>query len=178
MNFRISKLQPSDALRYRALMLHAYASAPDAFTSTAEERAQEPESWWVARIADRTGLSQAFGAFRGSGDSELVGTVTIEFSAKPKTRHKALLIGMFVSASARGLGIGRALVQAALGEAEARPGVQVVTLTVTEGNAPAIGLYTACGFQAFGVEPMAIATPAGFLGKVHMWHRLPTHTTA
>ena len=54
----------------------------------------------------------------------------------------------------------------------------MVTLTVTEGNAPAIGLYTACGFQAFGVEPMAIATPAGFLGKVHMWHRLPTHTTA
>lgn len=63
---------------------------------------------------------------------------------------------------------------AALAAAFARPGVQVVTLTVTEGNAPAIALYEACGFEAFGTEPMAIATPEGFKSKVHMWLKLPT----
>lgn len=162
----VDRLTASDASRYRTLMLHAYESAADAFTSTPEERAAEPESWWVARIADPRGLSLAWGAFH---DGDLIGTVTIEFSAKPKTRHKAHLIGMFVKESARGLGAGKALLQAALAAAAARPGMRVVTLTVTEGNRPALALYASGGFTAFGVEPMAIATPEGFRSKVHMW---------
>jgi RimJ/RimL family protein N-acetyltransferase len=162
----IAPLRAANLARYRALMLHAYAAAPDAFTSTPEERAAQAEAWWLARMQDPKGLSQAFGAFAGD---ELVGTVTIEFSAKPKTSHKAHLIGMFVKESARGLGAGRALVDAALAAAAARPGVQVVTLTVTDGNEPAIKLYKACGFMSFGVEPMAIATPGGFKSKMHMW---------
>jgi ribosomal protein S18 acetylase RimI-like enzyme/mannose-6-phosphate isomerase-like protein (cupin superfamily) len=166
---RVDRLCAADAARYRTLMLHAYAAAADAFTSTPEERATEPEAWWVRRIDDPKGLSFAFGAFVGD---ELVGTVTVEFAAKPKTRHKAHLIGMFVHESARGLGAGRALVEAALAAAAAGEGVRVVTLTVTEGNAPAIALYEACGFRAFGTEPMAIATPEGLKGKVHMWLEL------
>jgi len=166
----IVRLGASDVPRYRELMLHAYAAAPDAFTSTREERAAEPLSWWLGRVEDPKGLSQAFAAIAGG---ECIGTVTIEFSAKPKTRHKAHLIGMFVRESARGLGAGRALVEAALGAAAARPGVQVVTLTVTDGNLPAIRLYEGFGFRSFGVEPMAIATPDGFRSKMHMWLRLP-----
>ncbi|MFM2059318.1 MAG: hypothetical protein RLY71_3703 [Pseudomonadota bacterium] len=166
----ITKLTVSDVPRYRELMLHAYATVPDAYTSTAEERAGEPHVWWAARIEDARGLSQAFGAEIGD---DLVGTVTMEYAAKPKTRHKALLIGMFVRESARGLGVGRALVQAALADAAGRAGLRVVTLTVTDGNAAATRLYESVGFSTFGVEPMAIATPAGFLAKRHMWLELP-----
>jgi RimJ/RimL family protein N-acetyltransferase len=172
---RIAALSAADAPRYRTLMLHAYASAADAFASTAEERAAQPESWWVARIADPMGLSQAFGAFDGE---ELVGTATIEFSAEPKTRHKALLIGMFVREADRGRGVGKAILRAALAAAAARSGVQVVTLTVTEGNFPAIALYEDFGFRVFGVEPMAIATTAGFNSRVHMWLPLSGAATA
>jgi ribosomal protein S18 acetylase RimI-like enzyme len=101
-----------------------------------------------------------------------VGTVALEFSAKPKTRHKALLIGMFVDDACRGQGAGGLLVEAALSAARARDGVRMVTLTVTEGNAAAIGLYERCGFRPFGIEPMAIATPDGYKRKVHMWASL------
>jgi ribosomal protein S18 acetylase RimI-like enzyme len=166
---RVSRLTATDAARYRAFMLHAYEAAADAFTSTAEERAAEPESFWVKRIADPGSLSVAFGAFI---EDELAGTVTIEFAAKPKTRHKAHLIGMFVSEALRGRGAGRALVEAALAAASERPGVLVVTLTVTQGNDAAIALYESCGFRTFGIEPMAIATPGGFRSKVHMWLQL------
>lgn len=175
MTLRIARLQASDVDRYRALMLHAYASAPDAFTSTPEERAAAPLAWWAGRLADPLGLSLALGAFV---DDALVGTVTVEFSAKPKTRHKAHLLGMFTHEASRGLGAGRALVRAALQAAGERPGVQVVTLTVTQGNGPAVRLYESCGFRAFGVEPMAIATPTGFLSKEHMWLQLPNATPA
>lgn len=168
---RIELLKASDLPAYKALMLHAYATAADAFTTTAEERAAEPDSWWLKRIADPTGLSLAFGAFV---ETNLVGTVTIEFAAKPKTKHKAHVIGMFVQESARGQGAGRLLLSAALEAALKRTGVLVVTLTVTEGNEGAIALYRACGFAAFGTEPMAIATPEGYKGKVHMWLQLST----
>ncbi|MFO1304938.1 MAG: GNAT family N-acetyltransferase [Burkholderiales bacterium] len=162
---RVAPLAAEDAARYRALMLHAYAAEPDAFTSTAEERAALPESWWIERLADPKGMSQAFGAFVGD---ELVGTVAIEFSAKPKTLHKAHLIGMFVDESARGLGAGAALMRAVLDHVARRPEVRTITLTVTQGNAPAVALYNRFGFREFGVEPMAIATAGGFKAKVHM----------
>lgn len=147
-------------------MLHAYEHAADAFTSTAEERAAEPLSWWEKRIADPQGLKVALGVH---DEGKLIGTVALEFSAKPKTRHKVLLIGMYVVPSGRSLGAGRALVDAAIDLARSRPGVTVMGLTVTEGNAPAIRLYKACGFQEFGTEPMAMLTSSGYRGKVHMW---------
>jgi GNAT superfamily N-acetyltransferase len=162
----VAPLVALDVPRYRELMLHGYTAAPDAFTSTAEERATEPDSFWLKRIGDPSAQSLAFGAFN---DGQLIGTVTVEFTAKPKTRHKARLIGMFVHESSRGLGAGAMLVQAALTAAKGRPEVRVVTLTVTEGNSPAVSLYERCGFRQFGVEPMAIATPEGYNSKVHMW---------
>lgn len=162
----IIALTADHAAQYRGLMLHGYEHAPDAFTSTPQERAAMPLSWWAQRIADPTGLGIAFGALDGEN---LVGTVALEFSAKPKTRHKAHLIGMYVLQAWRGHGLGRQLVAAALEHAAKRPGIALVTLTVSEGNAPAVALYESAGFQTFGVEPKAIRTSAGYIAKVHMW---------
>ena len=165
-SMRVALLSPADARQYRALMLHAYEQAADAFTSTVEERAVEPASWWRARIADPTGMAVAFGAFQGV---ELVGAVALEFSAKPKTRHKALLIGMYVLPDWRGSGAARALLQAAIDRCKSRGDILVMQLTVTDGNEPAIALYRSAGFAPFGTEPMAIRTADGFRTKVHMW---------
>jgi ribosomal protein S18 acetylase RimI-like enzyme len=167
-------LATADAPRYRRLMLHAYEHASDAFTSTAQERAALPDAWWEKRIADPQGLSLAFGAF--ADDGTLAGTVALEFSAKPKTKHKALLIGMYVLEACRGKGLGKALLQAAVAHTERRAGVLVITLTVTDGNESAIALYTAAGFGVFGTEPMALHTPTGYRAKVHMWRRVGEHT--
>ena len=161
----ISLLTAADAVVYRELMLEAYVLASDAFTSTAEERAAEPESWWVKRIAHPLGLSAAFGVRDGT---ELLGAVALEYSAKPKTKHSVLLIGMYVREQARGKGLGKALLQAAVRHAEAREETKVITLAVTEGNTAAVHLYLSAGFRAWGLEPMAIATPSGFKAKVHM----------
>ena len=171
----VALLQASDATQYRKLMLQAYELAADAFTSTAAEREAEPDSFWVKRIADPSGMSAAFGAFEGK---KLVGTVALEFSAKPKTKHKALVIGMYVSPETRGTGAGRALLEAVIEYARAKEGTLQLTLTVTEGNAPAESLYTSAGFQSFGTEPMAIHTPGGYKAKVHMWLPLQCNASA
>jgi GNAT superfamily N-acetyltransferase len=167
---RITALTASDAPQYRALMLEAYVQAADAFTSTAQERAVEPLSWWAQRIASASGLSESFGAFEAE---RLVGSVALEYSAKPKTRHCALVIGMYVKPDARRHGAGARLMQAAIAAARARRGVHVLRLTVTQGNEAAIRLYESIGFSAWGVEPMAILTPSGYKAKVHMAMQLP-----
>jgi ribosomal protein S18 acetylase RimI-like enzyme len=162
----VSLLTPDHTPAYRDLMLEAYAGAPDAYTATAEERAAEPDSWWRQRVADPAGSTLCWGAF-DDGDT-LVGSVALEFGTRPKARHKALLIGMYVQPAARGRGLGDALLRAALQAAQARDGIRVVNLTVTEGNAAAIALYRRHGFVAWGTEPRAIASGDGFKAKVHM----------
>ncbi|WP_397533160.1 GNAT family N-acetyltransferase [Roseateles sp.] len=161
----ITTLTAADAAAYRALMLEAYEQAPDAFTTTAAERHAEPESWWVKRIGSAEGLATSFGAWQ---DKTLVGTVALEYSAKPKTRHAVLVLGMYVQPSQRGSGLGVALMQAAIAIASSRPGIRSLNLTLTEGNEPALRLYRSVGFVSWGVQPEAIRTDTGLKGKVHM----------
>ncbi|MDP1742194.1 MAG: GNAT family N-acetyltransferase [Polaromonas sp.] len=171
----VAVLTASDAAPYKALMLHAYENAADAFTSTPEERAKESDEWWVKRIAHPEGMTVAFGEFKGES---LVGTVALEFSAKPKTKHKALVVGMYVLPLLRGNGSARALLQAAIQFCTDRGDIRAVQLEVTEGNTPAISLYESLGFTAYGLEPMAVLTPTGFRSKVHMWRSLPSPANA
>lgn len=169
----IAALTASDATEYRSLMLEAYVQAADAFTSTADERAREPLSWWADRIA--SDHSQSFGAFDAD---HLLGTVALEYSAKPKTQHSALVLGMYVRPAARRRGAGTLLMQAAVAAARCRPGLRMLRLTVTQGNDAATRLYESVGFSSWGVEPMAILTPSGYKAKVHMAMQLAAPAAA
>jgi ribosomal protein S18 acetylase RimI-like enzyme len=170
--FHIRRLVTADADVYRALMLRAYATHLVEFTSTPAESKGHPISWWEKRIgddADAHSSTCAFGAFDGTA---LVGAVALEFETREKTRHKATLIGMYVAERARGSGAGRQLVEAAKAAARAREVVNVVQLTVTDGNAAARALYDRCGFVAFGIEPRAVFAECQYRSKVHMWCNL------
>ena len=162
----ISTLAPEHAMAYKALMLHAYEQAADSFTSTPQERAMEPDSWWRGRIDDPSGLTWVWGAFAGA---ELVGTVAVEYAAKTKTRHKGLIVAMFVHEDFRGRGLAKQLMQTLVQHGMARQDLRLLQLEVTQGNAPAEKLYQSLRFVPFGVEPMAVWTPDGYRSKVHMW---------
>ena len=163
MTLQIRQLLPADAAEYRELMLEGYLAHPEAFTASVAEREGQPLSWWEARTA------QVLGAFAGG---ELVGAAGLERDGRDKTRHRAKLFAMYVGRKARRRGVGRALVLAVLEKARQIPGLEVVYLTVMEGNSPARRLYAACGFAEFGIEPMAVFEGGKYLAKVHMWHRL------
>lgn len=164
----LQRLGPDHAAAYRTLMLAAYAEVPDAFVATVAERAPKPLSFWLDRLDPAPGAATcSFGAFEGD---TLLGAASLQFEARPKTRHKASLLGMFVSPAARRRGLGEQLVRAVLAEARSRAEARVVVLTVTEGNTVAEALYARCGFQRFGVEPLAMRDPdtGSFFNKVHM----------
>lgn len=162
----IKRLVAADLLQYRELMLHAYATEPDSFLATPEERRAQPDSWWLQRLTDGEGSSQAWGAFQ---QGQLVGSLALAFFERRKERHKARILGLFVGKPFRGNGLGTRLLEAALGAARARAGIRVLILTVAEDNGPAVHLYESLGFRAFGSEPMALATENGFKAILHMW---------
>ena len=172
----IRRLTPEDAPVYRALMLQAYATHPDAFTSSAPERAALPLTWWQQRLASTPNPAEVvFGAWV---DSALVGAVGLVFETRQKTRHKAKVTGMVVGADWRGRGIGKSLMQTVMAFAAQQPGLHILQLTVTQGNRVAERLYASLGFAAFGVEPDAVAVEGGFVAKVHMGCRLNEPTGA
>ncbi len=170
----IRRLELPDVSAYRELMLEAYALHPDAFTSSASERAALPISWWESRLSAAPDASElVLGAF----DAEhLVGAAGLSFERREKARHKATLFGMYVPSAQRHRGFGRSLVLAALQQARQRRGTRLVQLTVTDGNEAARSLYERCGFVQFGLEPLAVAVEDRFVSKVHMWRDLEAST--
>jgi RimJ/RimL family protein N-acetyltransferase len=163
----ITRLKPEHADIYRTLMLQGYALHPEAFTASVEERGPLPISWWQQRLHEGEDVPEmVLGDWAGD---ELAGVAGLSFETRERSRHKAMLFGMYVPLQFRHAGRGLRLVQAVLAQARLRPGTLLVQLTVTAGNSAAQALYTACGFVPFGTEPMAVRLGHGYVSKVHMW---------
>ncbi|ALE01006.1 MULTISPECIES: GNAT family N-acetyltransferase [Pseudomonas] len=170
MTLTYRRLTPADAPAYRALMLEAYERHPDAFTSDVKEREVLPAQWWEKRLDDSADATEV--VFAAVEDGLLLGVAGLCVETRKKARHKSTLFGMYVPLAHRNRGIGSRLVRSVLDHARTRPKLLVVQLTVTQGNAEAVGLYERMGFVTFGIEPLAVAVGTGFVAKVHMWKDL------
>ena len=68
----------------------------------------------------------------------------------------AFVRSMYVVPDARGQGLGRRLLSAALAQAESWHGIEQVKLSVTASNQPAVHLYQSAGFVGVGLVPRAL----------------------
>jgi ribosomal protein S18 acetylase RimI-like enzyme len=159
----IRPLVPSDAPVYRALRLRALREHAEAFTSDHDEDEKLPLAATEKRLQPGNG-KHFWGAFEGPA---LRGMVGMEREQRSKTRHKAKVVGMYVAPEVAGQGVGRALLDRLVAEARAS-GVELLVLTVTDGNQAATALYERAGFHSFGVEPDAIRVDGRRFGKRHM----------
>jgi ribosomal protein S18 acetylase RimI-like enzyme len=85
--------------------------------------------------------------------------------------HVLQIQGLAVAAEARGRGVGRALVRAAVEEARGR-GARRLTLRVLGHNAPARALYASEGFAVEGVQPEEFLLDGAYVDDVFMGRRL------
>lgn len=168
----VRRLTPDDAPSYQALRLRGLAEHPEAFTSSAEEEATRPLQWAQDRLRAAAARPNDFflGAYRADA---LLGIVGVQGRYRPKERHNATVVGMYVVPEVSGQGVGRALMQALLRDAAQLPGLEQLDLTVTEGNDAARTLYARCGFTEWGRLPRAVRIGSRYLAKIHMVRPLP-----
>jgi ribosomal protein S18 acetylase RimI-like enzyme len=163
----VRRLTEADAASYWALRLRGLREHPEAFTSSFEEESAKPAAQAAQRLA-ADGPNRFWGAF---AEDALVGTVGLDRDQRRKNHHKALVVGMYVAPETTGMGVGRALMQALIDDAR-NSGIELLVLTVTDGNHNAVRLYERLGFASFGVEPGAIKVGKDYFDKRHMYLQL------
>ncbi len=155
----IRRLGASEVEDYRTIRLSALRTAPDSFGSVYEvEVARSP-----AELAERIAASVVLGAYL---HGRIVGMIALKVETAQKVAHKGFVWGFFVEPAAQNRGVGASLMSALI--EVARGAVEQVTLMVIKGNEPALALYERFGFVAYGLEPKALKTEAGYFDEVLM----------
>jgi GNAT superfamily N-acetyltransferase/SAM-dependent methyltransferase len=145
----IRALGPDEWRIFRGLRLEALEESPDAFGSTLQRERDADDASWRGWLTGE-GWNADLTAFVAEDDGTPAGiSVCARFHDEPPAAH---LFAMWVRPSSRGLGMGRALVAAAVERARSL-GVDELLLRVTDTNDAAVGLYTSCGFVGTADPP-------------------------
>lgn len=164
MALKVRTLTVDDADEYRALRLRALREEPEAFGSSWEEESARPPEVAIARLQATNQI--AFGGFDDHGN--LAGMVWLFRHDGIKTQHKADVISMYVASEARGQGLGRMLLEAAIARARETPGLEHLLLAVVTTNTGARNLYRSLGFEPYGREPLALKLGNRYLDEEMM----------
>ena len=144
---RVEAATPEDWQVVRHLRLGALADEPDAFGSTLEQEVERPEHAWRERLTATTATTLVASLVGEDGEARPVG-ITMVAPAFGTPEH-AGIYGVWVAPSARGRGVGDALLEAALDQARAA-GYPRVVLDVGDHNTAAQALYARHGFEPTG----------------------------
>jgi len=164
----IRRLRPDDADAVLALRRASLIDAPLAFGSAPGDDRLSPHDF-VRELLGDAGAREMFGALAPAprGGADLVGMVGLLRGARKKQAHRADIVSMFVTPAARGQGVGRSLMEAAIARARAW-GVIDLHLAVSEAAPAAQRLYEGLGFTAWGTEPRALGWEGRLVDEHHM----------
>ena len=142
-----------DAQALWNLRMLALETDPWSFVDSPEElRAMSVEEF-ATRLRSDHAENFIVGAFE---QRTAVGMVGCYQEVPLKRRHKAWIWGVFVAPAARGRGIAKSLMQAAIQRAKSIPGLEMLLLTVGVGQPTPRKLYESLGFRSFGIEPRGL----------------------
>lgn len=153
-----------------------------ALVALAEQVAREEEGWilttdaWRSVAEERRYLKAArrhpdAAVFVAEVDRQVVARLSLARDPHPASRHVADL-GLMVDAGYRRRGIGKRLLEEAVGWARAS-GVVKIELHVFPWNEPALALYEAFGFEREGHRKGQYARDGGYIDAILMAYAVP-----
>ena len=137
---------PEDARALSELSRHIAGEL--AYTVTEPDEAPDAQEM-EERIRDRHAHPSRLLLVAADEEGRIIGELDCGAGSRRRLAHRARF-GVSVDKHRRGLGIGRALIQAMLEWAGAHPAIEKVVLGVFAENEPAIALYRSMGFVIEG----------------------------
>ncbi|HEY1562174.1 MAG TPA: GNAT family N-acetyltransferase [Caulobacteraceae bacterium] len=166
MSLALRRLTADDAAVLRELRLEAFAVHPRDFRSSPADEAAAP----LAALAGKLGRDHVLGLFDGE---TLVGAAGLSIDPRAKLAHKGLIWGVYVRPAWRGQGGAERLLAGLIEAAKGR--VESLHLVVSDGNGPALRLYTRLGFSQWALEPRALRLDDGTWVDEIWMERSPVH---
>lgn len=161
----IRKLTPDDFAAYRELHRYGLSEAPLAFVETPANDAARPDSV----VRDMLARGEGWGVFLSE---RLVGKLVIDALPYDCLAHTRWLHAVYLHPTARGVGVGAALLDAALCDGVAN-GATRFALWVNDKNAAARRMYERAGFVETGRIPGGIIVSGQNVDDVLMSRAAP-----
>jgi ribosomal protein S18 acetylase RimI-like enzyme len=150
MNLTFRVLDKRDVSQYKDIRLQLLQNHPMSFGSSHEEESLFDDSMWINRMVKAT--VKTLGAF---DEETLIGICALAFSPRIKMKHIAEIHSMYVKQEYRNQNIGYTLIQMAF-DLCIEKDVEIIRLSVVDGNDSAINLYKKLGFMEYGIEKKTI----------------------
>jgi RimJ/RimL family protein N-acetyltransferase len=163
-------LTPQDVEAYRALRLEALTTEPTAYTSSAEDFGKESLEQIAKRLETKDYSSFMMGVFKGD---KLIGTAYFVPETRVKVEHKGNIFGVYVTASERGKGVARRLMQEVLERIKTYPKIKQINIAVMTSQVAARNLYVSLGFEPWGLERDALKLGKRFYDEEWMVLKTP-----
>lgn len=146
---QIRPLDRPDVAEFQRVRLRALKEHPDSFGPSVAEEANLPLAHAAEIMAFKPNRF-TIGAFQ---DNSLIGIAGFYQMNNQKMQHKGHVWGMYVAPEARGLGLGRALLDDIIERADAIPGLEEIVLAITVGNDYARMICVSAGFVPYCIDP-------------------------
>ncbi|MDD3647599.1 MAG: GNAT family N-acetyltransferase [Candidatus Dojkabacteria bacterium] len=146
MEYSVVELGPDDWERYKEIRLEALEYDPQAFGSSLDREKAFDEARWRSRLQPYSLDHMQWSVFAEDKSGKLIASA----GAYVPEDGIAEIVGVYVTESARGLGLASILMQEVLSRIRRSGEIQSVRLTVNEEQSAAVGLYRKLGFVTTG----------------------------
>lgn len=163
------RLGPQDADAYAALRREMLLDSPWAYGSApGDDPMCTPDGLRGYLTHPEKAIFAAWERDPASGAEKILAVAGVFRIERVKRRHVAYVWGVYVIPAARGRGLGRGVVVAAIEAARAWDGVACVSLSASENSKAAQALYKSLGFVPWGIEPDSVRIDGRSYGEVFM----------